>query len=193
MIPVSVICPTTRDRNNALIQEIFEAQDYHNKEIIFNHNEGTIGQKRNACVSMAEGDIIVHFDSDDWYAPDYISKCVSFLQDSQADMTGLSKAYFYNPHTRLWLFEWQHSSPYIIGSGMCYWRKVWESQPFRNLQTEEDKYFQANRLVKAHPYTDLFMAMIHSNNTCSHLSTPYMQRQDPLLARSILGDWYSKY
>lgn len=87
-ILVSVICPTTHDRNNELIKEIFEAQDYPNKELIFDYNEGSIGLKRNRCIDVSSGEIILHFDSDDWYAPDYITKSVNHLIESKAQIMG---------------------------------------------------------------------------------------------------------
>lgn len=192
-ILVSVICPTTHDRNNELIKEIFEAQDYPNKELIFDYNEGSIGLKRNRCIDVSSGEIILHFDSDDWYAPDYITKSVNHLIESKAQITGLSQAYFYQPHTNLWLYKWAGSQPYVIGSGMCYYRYVWYKMPFKNKQTEEDKLFQLGWHVAPFDGLKSFMAMIHGKNTCSHLSIPYMQPLHPSLAVGILGNWYSKY
>jgi glycosyltransferase involved in cell wall biosynthesis len=48
----------------------------------------TIGEKRQRLVSCADGDIVVQFDDDDYYAPAYIATMVSHLRD--ADLVKLT-------------------------------------------------------------------------------------------------------
>jgi glycosyltransferase involved in cell wall biosynthesis len=104
-VRVSVITPTYR-RPGALLElcKLFNAQTWPEKELIilddspephpslrslrdpnirYVHMEerATIGEKRHRLVAMARGDVIAHFDDDDYYAPGYLSKMVTGLGD----------------------------------------------------------------------------------------------------------------
>jgi hypothetical protein len=45
----------------------------------------TIGAKRNALVKEAKGDILIHFDDDDHYAPHYVESMLTLMANSGAD------------------------------------------------------------------------------------------------------------
>jgi glycosyltransferase involved in cell wall biosynthesis len=45
----------------------------------------SVGEKRNQLVASAAGDVIVHFDDDDYYGPDYIKKILAVLQRQKLD------------------------------------------------------------------------------------------------------------
>lgn len=155
----------------------------------------TIGAKRNELIEFARGEIICHFDDDDWYAPDYISKAVSHLIQSGGKITGLDEAYFYRPgDNRMWLFKKAFKHAYVIGSGMCYYRSEWEKRKFVNKNSGEDLEFQVNPgQIKPHGYIDGFMAMIHKRNTASHKQLGQMTPVNPEIAESILGEDYNLY
>lgn len=53
-----------------------------------------VGAKRNLLMAQARGDIIVQFDDDDYYAPEYIQQMVSYLGDH--DFFTLSAWYAYS-------------------------------------------------------------------------------------------------
>src|SRR5262245_51000937 len=55
-----------------------------------------ISEKRNACCRMANGEIIIHWDSDDWSAPDRIADQVERLEQSGKSVTGYSEIIFYD-------------------------------------------------------------------------------------------------
>jgi glycosyltransferase involved in cell wall biosynthesis len=55
----------------------------------------TIGEKRNRMIELATGDIIVHFDDDDYYAKDYVELMVSRLRTG-CDMVKLSGWFLYS-------------------------------------------------------------------------------------------------
>lgn len=214
---VSVIMPCSRNEDLPRAIDIFLSQDYKEKQLligldsldgvdlsqygedsnVFTFFEGvkeTIGKKRNRLINAAHGDIICHFDSDDYYAPDFITRSVAHLLRTKAAITGLSKAYFYKPHTNMWLYEKNFKQPYVIGSGMCYHKEVWSRKPFPDTNNGEDLEFQANAgKVIAHEYIHGFMAMIHNNNTASHKAIAGMKRINPDIAKSILGESYSLY
>lgn len=57
--------------------------------------EMTIGEKRNYLAQAATGEIIVHFDDDDYYAPNYVETVVEYLKEY--DFVTLSGWYAYVP------------------------------------------------------------------------------------------------
>src|SRR5262249_11261252 len=76
--------------DSATIDEIFV--DLPDQNIHYQHYDGphlTIGEKRNRLVEKARGEIIVHFDDDDFYAPDYVSAMVGALLEHNADLVNL--------------------------------------------------------------------------------------------------------
>lgn len=169
MTLVTIITPTIPSRSEYLkqLEQQIQAQDYPNIEWLIDDREGySIGTKRNELCANAKGDIIIHMDDDDLYAPDWVSKSVEALQG--ADITGLSYAYFISEqHKYLW--AWEGSQPYVTEATMCYWHKTWLNKPFREVMTGEGASFQTNRVVKPHGYIDGFTARLHNNNTASHL------------------------
>lgn len=53
----------------------------------------TVGGKRNSLLQQAKGEIIVHFDDDDYYAPSYIETSLRFLHTNNLDIV-LLKGFF---------------------------------------------------------------------------------------------------
>ncbi len=188
---VSVICPSIRPVMLERTLSLFKAQDYPNKELIILQGEGSIGEKRNACCADAKGDIIVHFDDDDYYAPDYISKSVQFLIDNKAEVTGLASAYFYSPNANkgyLWEYAGsERAMPYVCEATMCYYRRVWERRQFRNVQSGEGMYFLAHLPnIKAHKHINTFVAYLHGNNTASQNAVRTFKEIDVNIIKNIL-------
>src|SRR5580700_502335 len=117
---VSCILPTYNRRACfAQSVEYFLRQDYPQKELLIvddgsdcigdlvpNHprirymrldRRHTLGAKRNLASQQATGDIILHWDDDDWYAPWRISYQVSQLLESDLDICGLDRLHYYQP------------------------------------------------------------------------------------------------
>lgn len=177
---ITVIVPTTHERKhwNEQILNQYIAQDYHPKEILFDYNHGTIGEKRNRLCNISKGDIIFHFDSDDAYASDWITKSVADLIESKADIAGLSNVNFYDYiKDEAWGYDyykgqnkWHYEQAWVCGATMCYWKKFWERHPFKDVQVGEDGAFvTANSgetiRIASHDYVDGFLASIHPGNT----------------------------
>lgn len=178
--------------------EYYDKQDYPDKELIIIGDDfgiPTIGGKRNLGVSMASGEIICMMDDDDYYASGYLSHAVRHLNATNANITGLSSAYFYHFRAHLlWLYEYKGQQPYVIESGMMFRREVWERQQFPNISSGEGLQFQCNAgKISAHGYIDGFMAMIHGGNTASHKHLSMMRRINPDIAEDILKENYYFY
>ena len=112
---VSCIMPTY-DRRRYVPQALqsFLQQDYPNRELIviddgndairdlvhgmqnvrYLHVPRTsIGAKRNLACTHAQGEIIAHWDDDDWYSPDRLRYQVAPILAGKADLTGLQNAF----------------------------------------------------------------------------------------------------
>src|ERR1700737_3428109 len=103
----------------------FLAQDYPNKELIVIDDGAAavadlmpederiryirlpcntvLGEKRNRAADEARGEVIVHWDDDDWNAPWRLGYQIEELQTSGADLCGLAQILFYAPaEQRAW-------------------------------------------------------------------------------------------
>lgn len=115
---VSIVTPTlNREKALKRLHRLFCAQTYPNCELVvlddspepspfftslgdervrYRHSPERldIGSKRNLLADMASGDVIMHFDDDDYYAPDYVATMLRHL--GQADFVKLSGWYLYS-------------------------------------------------------------------------------------------------
>jgi glycosyltransferase involved in cell wall biosynthesis len=62
-------------------------------------SRSSIGEKRNLACRMADGEIIVHWDDDDWYGPARVRWQVEPILRGEADVTGLINAYTLDAQT----------------------------------------------------------------------------------------------
>ncbi|MFV8754425.1 glycosyltransferase family 2 protein [Nannocystaceae bacterium ST9] len=129
----------------------------------------TLGEKRNLACERARGELIAHWDDDDWMGPQWLSSQVQTLIDQSADVCGLDKVFFYSPDTRqAWRYVYDGAKPWVCGGTLCYTREFWQRVRFPHVNVGED-----NALVwSAHPMrlvvngrNDLYVATVHRNNT----------------------------
>lgn len=217
---VTVITPCNRPNDIPRIKEVFASQDYPNKEmlILMDHEGWTkdtdmenriyqwgmsgnvsIATKRNHLCEYARGEIIMHMDSDDYFAPNWISRTVQHMLNTGADTTGLSDAYFYKAHSNLWRYIWNGKQKYCIGGTLAYRKSVWQDNKFRETATgfgEDTLFMRRAGVVVPHDYIRGFVAMIHGENSTSHegvLNNPRFHPLHPSLMLGVLGDDYWKY
>lgn len=194
--------PCSRPGDLATAIPMYIKQDYENRELLilldanidpidakkytreelgiwcWNERSSSLGDKRNQLCKAATGDIIVHMDSDDTYASDWITRSVEALTANKADMTGLNRMYLASP-TLAWFYKYSGSQPYVCGATMCYWKSRWQKFPFRNLGEGEDTAFcyPGGRII-AHNYIDGFIARITGHNTASHKAVKMIPQID---------------
>lgn len=125
----------------------------------------TTGEKRNACCRLAKGEIICHFDSDDWSDPGRIASQVDELQRSGKPITGFRELYFYSTITGQAAHYRSTVPGYIVGTSFCYLRSFWEGHQFRNQQSASDNAFvyPILRQVAAVNGLGQMVARIHGN------------------------------
>lgn len=142
-----------------------------NEQIKYIHHPlpfNSLGAKRNYACSLAIGEIILHWDDDDWYAPDWIMQQVNFISDIQADICGLDKVYFFDAvKNKSWQYQYDMEKPWVTGATMAYRKQVWLQNPFKEKNVGEDNDFvwTAKGKVAASTYTKGFVSFIHNNNT----------------------------
>jgi glycosyltransferase involved in cell wall biosynthesis len=131
----------------------------------------SIGEKRNRMAEIAKGEIIAHFDDDDYYAPDYLRTMVERICQGH-DLVKFSRWFLYSGLYRMlgyWdclritglHYVWSNRPPSVAtfgprdsenlrnnylgyGFSYVYRRKVWEAVRFPDLDWNEDGLFAAN-------------------------------------------------
>lgn len=125
----------------------------------------SIGAKRNQAAALATGEILIHFDSDDFYHRNRMRDQVERLEASGKAVTGYRNIKFTDGE-RWWLnTNW----PGGYGASLCYRRDWWKKHPFPDSSDSEDWHFvqtamHANEFVVASA-GDMMYATIHPGNT----------------------------
>lgn len=123
----------------------------------------SIGAKRNIACSRAQGEIVVHWDDDDWSAPGRMTDQVERLLSSGLELTGYSEMLF-TDGVKQWLYS--GCKDYILGTSLCYRKSLWQRRPFdADKTTGEDLVFQLGVPHTAVPAGELMWARSHAGNT----------------------------
>lgn len=103
----------------------------------------SVGAKRNLACEQARGEIIAHWDDDDWHAPHRLSYQVEALTRAGAGVCGIKELLFYEPeHGRAWRYRYSSGQKlWLSGSTLCYRRSLWMNHRFRDINVGEDLYF----------------------------------------------------
>jgi hypothetical protein len=193
----SCIMPTA-DRRAFIPQAIrhFLRQNYPNKELIILDDGAdniadliphdnriryirldrklSMGTKHNMACEMASGEIIIHWDDDDWVSPQRISYQVHELQKQSAatlqeTICGLSRVMFYDPRSqRAWEYQYPGGRPWVLGSTFCYYKQFSEQHRFPDMNEGADTTFVwnlQNANVCAHPDHTFYVGTVHAHNT----------------------------
>lgn len=190
---VSCIMPTANRQKFVLFAiQYFLRQDYPNKELVIvddgtesieplvpnaagikyvrlQNLMNTIGEKRNYACAITKGEIIAHWDDDDWYAPDWIRNGVNTLLETGSDIFGLKEIIFYSPEMKkCWKYIYPPAErQWVCGATMMYRKELWLRHPFKNLRIGEDNTFvwDSKAGIFAHSFMKGFVAIIHPDNT----------------------------
>jgi glycosyltransferase involved in cell wall biosynthesis len=193
---VSCIMPTA-DRHKFVPHAIryFLRQDYPNRELVIidDGNEDIaeiipidpriryfrltqkqpVGTKRNLACEEARGELIAHWDDDDWISPRRLSYQVAALIRSEAEVCGLRRMLFYQMATgNTWLCILpSYLRNWLVGGSLIYTRDFWRCGRFPPIQIGEDtKFISDHSLKNAICVSDfsIYVAIVHSGNTSSH-------------------------
>jgi glycosyltransferase involved in cell wall biosynthesis len=129
----------------------------------------TIGTKRNLACEAARGDLIAHWDDDDWMAPWRLRYQIDEMLRDGAEVCGLSRLLFYQETTRrAWEYVYPAGRPWLAGGTLCYRRSVWASHRFADVNEGEDtRFVWTLRGVKLLALRDarFYVATVHARNT----------------------------
>lgn len=178
----------------------------------------SIGNKRNWLIERSTGDIIIHFDDDDYYSPEYIDTIVNkfinedldfinlrgwFLHDKRSDFFGYWNLNDKKEHH----FKLTSGNETVIdsaedgfennelgwGFGFAYRRSVWEKIKFEDINWKEDAKFslEAHKQFNCSYIIDeqgICLHVVHDNNT----SVSFAQYKMPLFLLDTIFPKYRK-
>ena len=213
---VTCIMPTA-DRRRFVPQAVaqFLQQDYVDRELIVlddgvqsvedlmpadsrvryvrEERRSPIGVKRNRLCELARGDVIVHWDDDDWAAPWRVRYQVERLLSGGADVCGLDRPLFYDAaENRAWQYVYpQNAAPWVYGATLCYTKAFWARNRFPPIGVGEDSRFVwagVAKKVLALEDSGFFVAIIHPGNTSRKQTRGHRWRAYPVPAiRSLMA------
>ncbi|HEY4085995.1 MAG TPA: glycosyltransferase [Bryobacteraceae bacterium] len=151
----------------------------------------SVGEKRNIACAEARGDFILHWDDDDWYGRDRVSRQISALLQNNGEACGSSTLYYYSPATqRAFRYEYRGAVTAWLGA-LAYPKRVWQTHPFDAVDVAEDVKFLAKIPVAARVDLKdpaLSIATIHSSNISPKLTNgPFWVPEDAAKMRALMG------
>jgi glycosyltransferase involved in cell wall biosynthesis len=156
----------------------------------------TVGAKRNLACERARGEVIAHWDDDDWHASHRLRYQVEALLRSGADVCGLTTLLFYDVRTgRAWRYVYPVGQRFwLSGSTLCYRRAFWARHRFANINVGEDAQFiWSSRPTRTAVLSDptFHVGIIHGHNTApKRTEGPYWHPHTVEEIRRLLGeDW----
>ena len=130
----------------------------------------TIGAKRNLACEAAKGELIAHWDDDDWVADWRLRYEVDSLIEERADIVGLQTLLYLDPvANRAWQYRyvatdrnWVHDPTFL------YRREIWRTQRFPNSNYGLDTGFLRSggrkrlSILSDHRF---YVGLVHQSNT----------------------------
>ncbi|AKJ02882.1 Glycosyltransferase [Archangium gephyra] len=159
----------------------------------------SLGAKRNLACREARGDIIVHWDDDDWSAAHRLRYQVPALLQARAAVCGVSRVFFHQPATgRSWQYVYPPGArPWMAGSSLCFTKDFWRGHPFPDINIGEDARFlwsDPNRPLVDLADNSFFVAMIHAVNTDPKRVEQRFWHPHPTEAiRTLMGESFEEY
>jgi len=159
----------TKMREQAI--RCYERQTYPHRELVIVEDAGTVGAKRNMACSRARGEIIIHWDDDDLFAPTRIEDQVKRLQETGKQITGYRSLLFWDGRQ---MTRYRSANPrYALGVSLCYRKEWWRGRAFPDVNVGED-----NKLVELSVHEIVcvedggqIVARIHPGNTSPKVKT----------------------
>jgi Glycosyl transferase family 2/Glycosyl transferases group 1 len=203
---VSCVMPT-RNRRRFVRQAIwyFLRQDYPRKELLIvdDGEDGisdllpdddriryvrldsrtALGAKRNVGCELARGDLIAHWDDDDWFGPRRLDVQVAELRRAGAVACGAGELLHYRLEAGdAWLCRYGGPErPPVAGGTLLYRRDAWAAHPFAELDVGEEQPFLralGRDGVRATTGAPEQVAVIHGSNAAGqNLSRPCWEQR----------------
>lgn len=153
-----------------------------------------LGAKRNLGCELARGDVVVHWDDDDWMAPDRLRVQLAALEQHGADICGSDHQLYLDPASRAaWLFAYPAGRrAWVAGNTLCYTREAWERSHFPEISVGEDTRFiwsGAPRRLHAMEDHRFMVGLVHAANTSrKHTGDPWWSPASIDDVEALLGE-----
>lgn len=192
---VSALC-LTRNRRQWLPQAIrsFQCQTYPDKEmlivacgvdvgdlipqddriVLMEVADGhKIGHKRNVGNEHANGEVILHFDDDDWSEPGRMADQVVRLESTGKSVTGYHSIKF-TDGAKWW--QYRGGNEWSFDTSLCYTKSFWEKHNFEPINDGLEAGFRG-AAIRAGQFISvdgsaMMHATIHAGNTGPRVMTP---------------------
>jgi O-antigen biosynthesis protein len=154
----------------------------------------SIGAKRNFACEQAHGEIIIHWDDDDWYPAWRVRAQTRALLEHGADVCGASRLLYYNASTEeAWEYHYDVAGAnWVGGNTLAYRKSFWQRNRFPDVRVAEDSRFiwsDQKKIVRDLAEPSLCVAMVHSGNTSpKETRGSFWNRQPGDRIRAIVGD-----
>lgn len=142
-----------------------------------------LGALRNRACELARGELIAHWDDDDWIAPFRLRLQVDELVKSGADACGAGELLYYAPlRAEAWLYRSQPGDrPWLAGGTLLYRRTLWARHRFPDLKVGEDSAFVwslPSERVLSLGDRSFYVGVVHGANTSpKNLADPRWQKR----------------
>ena len=172
-MPKAITCFQTQTHRNAELLILSDGQDVQDLlpvdpriRLIHMDTRLSIGSKRNFGCSRAIGDIVAHWDDDDYSAPERLADQVRRLNETGKSVTGYHSMRF-TDGARYWKYNGLVN--YSLGTSLTYRKAWWMDHTFAPVQVGEDNRFVAAAAeageLAATDAGEMMYATIHEGNT----------------------------
>ena len=156
----------------------------------------SLGAKLNLGCEMAAGEIIAHFDDDDWYAPRRLSYQVETLLRERTELCGINELLYFDLNGGR-AFQYRYPpghKPWLLGSDLCYSKSYWSAHRFAEIDVGMDGLFSwsaAQKSISVLQDSTFAVHMIHQHNVSPKQVTGNLWRSHPVEnIKKLLGsDW----
>jgi glycosyltransferase involved in cell wall biosynthesis len=158
-----------------------------------------LGEKRNIACAHSQGELIAHWDDDDWSAPDRLLSQIASLRASNARVCGAASLYHFAPTAAsAGIYHFPHfperQCAWLAGGTLLYRKSAWARHPFPAVDVAEDVAF-VRRFPPGHVLTvetpPYYVALVHGGNTRYRTAADPRWESLPLeeVSALIADDW----
>ena len=181
---VTVVCPTyNRKKYLPSLIDCFLRQTYKNSELVIvdnskeaadcipvnarvhyiwlrNQERLPLGEIRNLCCEFSTGEIIIHFDDDDWSASTRIADQVKKLEASGKQLLSYYNILYWNEDTQRAYRCWPTNIRGPHGATFCYYKTFWEKNKFDGDLGEDTRFGFSAMKASAMAYENALQQMV---------------------------------
>lgn len=141
-------------------------QTHQNIQYFHLDSPASSASKRNFGIEQSQGEIIMHWEDQDWYAPDWVRRQSNALMFSQIHICGLTIQSTEKSEESYQQRLYGKSKTHIysmVSSTLCYLRSFWDKHPIKDILNMEDADFVRNSggLIYCHTYAAGYLEAFH--------------------------------